>query len=71
MVKPSVDKLFSTMMVWSLPRPLWVQDVIDDRLYGRISASRADDLLDEAVLLAIRLQENARLDYVSDGEWAA
>ena len=69
MVKPDDDKLFPTMVVGSLPRPLWVQDVIAERLSGRISVSKAGELLDDAVLLAIRLQEKAGLDYVSDGEW--
>ena len=57
------------MVVGSLPRPRWVQDVIGDRLAGRIEASEADRLLDDAVPVAIRLQEQAGLDYVSDGEW--
>jgi 5-methyltetrahydropteroyltriglutamate--homocysteine methyltransferase len=63
------DMLFPTMVVGSLPRPRWVQDIIVDRLSGRISVAQADRLLDDAVLTAIRLQERAGLDYVSDGEW--
>ena len=69
MAIPRSEKLFPTMVVGSLPRPLWVQHVVDDRLSGRISSSEADTLLDDAVLMAIRLQEKAGLDYVSDGEW--
>ena len=57
------------MVVGSLPRPLWVQDVIADRLSGRLSDEEADSLLDDAVPMAVRLQEQAGLDYVSDGEW--
>ena len=69
MARPRDDNLFPTMVVGSLPRPRWVQDVIDDRLSGRINIDEADKLLDDAVLLAIRLQERAGLDYVSDGEY--
>ena len=69
MTKPNDDPLFPTMVVGSLPRPRWVQDVIQDRMRGRISEQDADTLLDDAILSAIRMQERAGLDYVSDGEW--
>ena len=69
MARPTDDTLFPTFVVGSLPRPRWVQDVIEDRLSGSITAHEADELLDDAVPLAIRLQERARIDYVSDGEW--
>lgn len=60
---------FETFVVGSLPRPQWVRDVIDDRRLGRLSAAEADELLDAAVPSAVRLQERAGLDVVSDGEW--
>ena len=63
------DVLFPTMVVGSLPRPQWVRDLIEDRKAGRIGESDADRLLDDAIPLAIRLQERAGLDFVSDGEW--
>ena len=69
MVRPANDNLFPTMVIGSLPRPRWVQDVIQDRLQGRINIQEADRILDSAVLSAIRLQERAGLDYISDGEW--
>ena len=69
MGRPDSDKLFPTMVIGSLPRPRWVQDVIQDRLLGLIDIEEADRLLDSAVVSAIRLQERAGLDYVSDGEW--
>jgi 5-methyltetrahydropteroyltriglutamate--homocysteine methyltransferase len=69
MSKPTDDPLFPTMVVGSLPRPLWVQDVTKDRMCGRISEQDADALLDDAILSAIRMQERAGLDYISDGEW--
>ncbi len=60
---------FSTFVVGSLPRPQWVRDVIMDRKGGQISYEAADRELDSAVPSAIRLQERAGLDYLSDGEW--
>jgi len=61
--------LFPTFVVGSLPRPQWVRDVIEDRKQGVLTWDAADRLLDAAVPSAIRLQERAGLDYVSDGEW--
>jgi len=61
--------LFSTIPVGSLPRPQWVGELIAERKAGAIGISEADELLDDAVPLAIRLQERAGLDVVSDGEW--
>lgn len=69
MVSKSDNTLFPTMVVGSLPRPQWVRELIEDRKSGRISEADADKLLDDAVPLAIRLQERAGVDFISDGEW--
>jgi 5-methyltetrahydropteroyltriglutamate--homocysteine methyltransferase len=61
--------VFETFVVGSLPRPQWVRDVIDDRRDGRLSPAEADALLDAAIPSAVRIQERAGLDVVSDGEW--
>jgi 5-methyltetrahydropteroyltriglutamate--homocysteine methyltransferase len=61
--------LFPTYVVGSLPRPQWVREVIDDRKTGRITEAKAEKLLDDAILSAVRLQERAGIDYVSEGEW--
>ena len=61
--------LFPTMVVGSLPRPQWIKDLIEDRKAGRVTMEDANRLLDDAVPLAIRMQEQAGLDFVSDGEW--
>ena len=63
------DLPFATYVVGSLPRSQWVRDVIEDRKAGRISEVAADELFDSAILSAIRMQERAGLDYISDGEW--
>jgi 5-methyltetrahydropteroyltriglutamate--homocysteine methyltransferase len=60
---------FPTFVVGSLPRPEWVREVIEDRKSGRIATDAAEKLLDDAVPSAVRLQERAGLDYLSDGEW--
>ena len=69
MPDPNDNTPFPTLVVGSLPRPQWVRDLIEDRKAGRIDEKAADALLDDAVPLAIRLQERAGLDFVSDGEW--
>ena len=69
MAVPQNGLTFSTFVVGSLPRPQWVRDLIEDRKAGRISGEDAGKLLDDAIPLAIRMQERAGLDYVSDGEW--
>ncbi|NQW17045.1 MAG: cobalamin-independent methionine synthase II family protein [Chloroflexi bacterium] len=60
---------FSTFVVGSLPRPQWVRDVIEERKAGTITYAQADADLDTAIPSAVRLQERAGIDYVSDGEW--
>lgn len=60
---------FPTFVVGSLPRPQWVRDLVEDRKAGRISEEEADKLLDDIVPSAIRMQERAGVDYISDGEW--
>ena len=62
-------RLFPTLAVGSLPRDQWVVDVVNARNDGRIDSNEADRLLDGAVLSAVRMQEQAGLDFVSDGEW--
>ena len=63
------ESVFQTYVVGSLPRPQWVRELIEERKAGRISEEAADRLLDDAVPSAIRLQERAGVDYISDGEW--
>ena len=46
-----------------------MRELIEERERGEISGADADALLDGAVPSAIRMQERAGLDFVSDGEW--
>lgn len=58
---------FFTQVIGSLPRPKVVQDLLAQR--AMIPQPRFQQLLDEMVLFAIRLQEQAGIDVISDGEW--
>src|SRR6476661_217066 len=59
--------LFFTQVIGSLPRPKLVQDLLARR--HTIPAARIQSLLDDMVRFAIRLQEEAGIDVISDGEW--
>ena len=61
--------LFPTMVVGSLPRPQWVKELIEERKSGKVSPTQADQLLDSVVPSALKMQERAGLDFISDGEW--
>ena len=65
-MKPPLP-LFYTHVIGSLPRPLVVRDLLARR--GEMPASEFNARLDEMVIFAIRLQEQAGIDCVSDGEW--
>jgi 5-methyltetrahydropteroyltriglutamate--homocysteine methyltransferase len=58
---------FYTHPIGSLPRPQAVRDLLAQR--QDIPADRFQRVLDDFVIFAIRLQEQAGLDVVSDGEW--
>src|SRR5688572_8610732 len=59
--------LFFTQVIGSLPRPKLVQDLLRQR--EALPAARYQQVLDDMVRFAIRLQEQAGLDVISDGEW--
>lgn len=56
-----------THVIGSLPRPKLVRDLLAQR--ETMPRDRFERVLDEMVVFAIRLQEQAGLDVVSDGEW--
>lgn len=58
---------FFTQVIGSLPRPKVVQDLLARR--GEMPADRYRQTLDDFVMFAIRLQEQAGIDVISDGEW--
>ncbi len=58
---------FFTHVIGSLPRPQVVLDLLERR--DRTDPARYQKVMDEMVIFAIRLQEEAGVDVVSDGEW--
>ncbi len=59
--------LFYTHGIGSLPRPKVVLDLLNAR--DAMEPARFNEAMDAMVLFAIRLQEQAGLDVISDGEW--
>ena len=60
--------LFPLTVVGSWPRPRWLLEALRARRDRRISQEEFDAIADEAVLLAIKYQEDAGVDILSDGE---
>jgi len=58
---------FFTQVIGSLPRPQAVRDLLARR--KEMPADRYQAALDDVVRFAIRLQELAGIDVISDGEW--
>jgi 5-methyltetrahydropteroyltriglutamate--homocysteine methyltransferase len=58
---------FFTQVIGSLPRPRLVQDMLRQR--ESMPTPRFTQVLDDLVRFAIRLQEQAGIDVISDGEW--
>lgn len=60
--------LYPVTVVGSWPRPPWLIDALRKRQDGQISFEQFNSIADDAVLSAIRYQEDAGLDIISDGE---
>lgn len=58
---------FFTQVIGSLPRPKLLLALLERR--GEMPPERYEAVMDDMVRFAIRLQETAGLDVVSDGEW--
>jgi len=59
--------LFFTQVIGSLPRPRVLLDLLAKR--NEMPAEQFAGVMDEMVIFAIRLQEQAGIDCLSDGEW--
>jgi 5-methyltetrahydropteroyltriglutamate--homocysteine methyltransferase len=59
--------LFPTSVIGSLPRPLFVKDLIADDC--PIEGEEYRRLMGNAIRAAVALQETAGLDVITDGEW--
>ena len=60
--------LFPVTVVGSWPRPRWLLDALRAKREGRITEEEFNSIADEAVLLAVKYQEDAGVDILSDGE---
>jgi 5-methyltetrahydropteroyltriglutamate--homocysteine methyltransferase len=60
--------MFSTTIAGSLPKPAWLAE--PNRLWApwRVAGEALDDAKRDATLLALKLQEDAGIDVVTDGE---
>jgi 5-methyltetrahydropteroyltriglutamate--homocysteine methyltransferase len=61
------DLLFPTSVIGSLPRPLFVRDLIADD--GELDPAQYERLMGAAIRTAVAMQEAAGIDVVTDGEW--
>jgi 5-methyltetrahydropteroyltriglutamate--homocysteine methyltransferase len=65
--KEHYGTLFPTAVVGSMPRPAFVREVVMGE--RDLDAGRKNLVMDDAVRYAVRLQEEAGLDIITDGEW--
>ncbi len=59
---------FKTSVVGSWPRPSWLLSELKRKNRGEISYDEFSSIADEAVLLAIKYQEDAGIEVLTDGE---
>jgi 5-methyltetrahydropteroyltriglutamate--homocysteine methyltransferase len=64
----SKTKLFPVTVVGSWPRPPWLVQALRKRQNGEMTQAEFNQIADDAVLSAIKYQEDAGVDIVSDGE---
>lgn len=62
------NRKFLTSMIGSWPRTKEVQRAMRDKKVGRITEEQFQEIADKAILQIVKWQEEAGLDYVSDGE---
>lgn len=58
---------FYTHVIGSLPRPVLVRQLLENR--HETDPEHYRKVMDEMVVFAVRLQEEAGIDVISDGEW--
>ena len=65
---PATEPLFPTAIAGSLPKPAWL--AVPNKLWApwRLEGDELATAKDDATLLAIKLQEDAGIDIVGDGE---
>ncbi len=63
-------KLFPTTIAGSLPKPAWLAEPNKLWALWRLQGEELEQAKDDATLLALKLQEDAGIDIVADGEQA-
>ncbi|MEM4302983.1 MAG: cobalamin-independent methionine synthase II family protein [Candidatus Caldarchaeum sp.] len=63
-----MEQAFTTSVVGSWPRPSWLLSELKRKNKGEISYEEFSATADEAVLLAVKYQEEAGIDVLTDGE---
>lgn len=64
----SKTKLFPVSVVGSWPRPAWLVQSLRKRQSGEITQEEFNRIADDAVLAAVKYQEDAGVDILTDGE---
>ena len=62
-------KLFPTTVVGSMPRPLFVRELLRPGTREELGEKEFTRRLDAAVAFVVAMQEAAGIDIISDGEW--
>ena len=65
-----MSKMFPTTIAGSLPKPAWLAEPNRRWAPWRLSGEALAEAKLDATLLAVKLQEDADIDVVSDGEQA-
>ena len=63
------EDLFTTTVVGSMPRPRYVQDLIEAQAEAGGSSADFRRMMDSAIPYVAQMQEHAGIDVISDGEW--
>jgi 5-methyltetrahydropteroyltriglutamate--homocysteine methyltransferase len=64
----SRPRLFPVTVVGSWPRPKWLLEALKKKRERSLSQEEFDAIADDAVLLAVKYQEDAGVDILTDGE---
>ena len=65
---PAIDKLLPTSVVGSYATPGWLWTALDEIKAGRYGVTDEKEAYDDAVNMAVRDQERAGVDIITDGE---
>ena len=65
---PAIDKLLPTSVIGSYATPGWLWTALDEIKAGRYGSTDERETFNDAVNIAIRDQEKAGIDIITDGE---